>query len=126
MARVRTVLAGCSMLTLLVAAVNADEPKWKQHAINAQNEFEAAGVFDVDNDGKLDIVAGDTWYQAPDWKPFHVRDVKRVGTYFNDFSTLPLDLNGDRLTDFITCSYFGRNVGWVENPGKPGAPWTYH
>ena len=32
-------------------------------------------MFDVDNDGKLDIVSGDTWYQAPDWKPYHVRDV---------------------------------------------------
>ncbi len=49
--------------------VRADEPKWKQHTINGQSEFEAAGVFDVDNDGKLDIVSGDTWYQAPDWKP---------------------------------------------------------
>jgi len=126
MTRFRTILAGWSVLTLLVAAVKADEPKWKLHTINAQNEFEAAGVFDVDNDGKLDIVAGDTWYQAPDWKPYHVRDVKRVGTYFNDFSTLPLDVNGDRYTDFITCSYFGRDVGWVENPGKPGSPWTYH
>ncbi len=83
-------------------------------------------MFDVDNDGKLDIVAGDTWYQAPDWKPYHVRDVARVGTYYNDFATLPLDVNGDGHTDFVTCSYFGKNVGWVENPGKAGAPWTYH
>ena len=55
-----------------------------------------------------------------------MREVKRVGTYFNDFATLPLDVNGDGNTDFITCSYFGQNVGWVENPGKAGAPWTYH
>ena len=26
----------------------------------------------------------------------------------------------------MTCSYFGRDVGWVENPGRVGAPWTYH
>ena len=91
---------------------------WKQHTINGKSEFEAAGVFDVDNDGKLDIVAGDTWYQAPDWKPYHVRDVKRQGTYYNDFATLPLDVNGDGHTDFVTCSYFAKDVGWVENPGK--------
>ena len=28
--------------------------------------------------------------------------------------------------DFVTCSYFGQDVGWVENPGSPGKPWTYH
>jgi hypothetical protein len=122
----RTVLAGWAGLLLLACAVQAGEPKWKQHTLNGQSEFEAAGVLDVDNDGKLDIVAGGFWYQAPDWKRYPVRDVARVGTYYNDFSTLPLDVNGDGHTDFISCSYFGKNVGWVENPGKAGAPWTYH
>ena len=126
MTRLRAIFGGWAVLLLLAAAVRADEPKWKQHTINGQSEFEAAGVFDVDNDGKLDIVAGDTWYQAPDWKPYHIRDVARVGTYYNDFSTLPLDINGDGNTDFVSCSYFGKNVGWVENPGKVGSSWTYH
>ena len=88
---------------------------------NGRSEFEAAGVFDVDSDGKLDIVCGDTWYQAPDWKPQHIRDVQRVGTYYNDFATYPLDVNGDGQTDYLTASYFGKFVGWVENPGKTGA-----
>ena len=123
----RAILVVCAILGLGGAAtIMADEPKWKQHTINGRSEFEAAGVFDVDNDGKLDIVSGDTWYQAPDWKPYHVRDVTRVGTYYNDFSTLPLDVNGDGHTDFVTCSYFGKSVGWVENPGKFAAPWSYH
>ncbi len=111
-------LAGSSAL--------AGEPQWKQHTINGKSEFEAASAFDVDNDGKLDIVSGDTWYQAPDWKPHHVRDVQRVGSYYNCFATLPLDVNGDGNTDYVTVGYFGKNVGWVENPGKVGAPWTYH
>ena len=110
----------------LAPGSSADEPKWKQHTINGKSEFEAAGVFDVDGDGKLDVVSGDTWYQAPDWKPHHIRDVARQGTYYNDFATLPLDVNGDGKTDFVTVSYFGQNVGWVENPGKPDAEWAYH
>ena len=114
------------VLIWLVPAASAGEPKWKQHTIDGKSEFEAAGVFDVDGDGRLDVVTGGVWYQAPDWKPRHVRDVTRQGTYLNDFATLPLDVNGDGKTDFVTVSYFGRNVGWVENPGKSDAAWTYH
>ena len=47
-------------------------------------------------------------------------------TYRNDFATLPFDVDGDRDMDFVTVSYFGQDVGWVENPGKKGLPWTYH
>jgi hypothetical protein len=122
----RVLLAAWSAAVLFAGSLRADEPKWKLHTINGRSEFEAAGVFDVDNDGRPDIFSGDTWYQGPAWKPFHTRDVARVGTYYHDFATLPLDVNGDGHIDSVTCSYFGRSVGWVENPGKPGAPWTYH
>jgi FG-GAP-like repeat len=124
--QLRPARAALVFLLGLAAPVWAGEPKWKIHTINPQSEFEAAGVLDVDRDGKLDVVSGDTWYQAPAWKPYPVRDVSRTGTYLNCFSTLPADLNGDGYMDFITCSYFGKNVGWVENPGSAGARWTYH
>src|SRR5438034_9323880 len=126
MSRFRAILAVGAISTVALGTIRADEPKWKQHTINGLSEFEAAGVFDVDNDGQLDIVSGDTWYQGPGWKPSHVRNVERVGTYYNCFSTLPLDVNGDGQTDFVSCSYFGKHIGWVENPVKAGASWTYH
>jgi hypothetical protein len=111
---------------LFPLTAKADELAWKKHDINPKSIFEAAGAFDVDGDGKIDIVSGDTWYRAPDWKPFPVRKVAKVGTYMNCFSTIPLDVNGDGRTDFLSCSYFGTNFGWVENPGKAGELWTYH
>jgi hypothetical protein len=126
MIRSFTAFAAGAFFIAFAPAARAGEPRWKLHAINGQSEFEAAGVFDVDNDGKLDVVSGSFWYQAPTWKAFPVRKVERVGSYFNDFATLPLDVNGDGYTDFITCSYFGQDVGWVENPGKAGSAWTYH
>ncbi len=104
----------------------ADDVRWKKHDINARSVFEGAGVLDADGDGKLDIVSGDTWYNAPDWSPYPVRKVSQTGTYRNCFSTMPMDVNGDGKPDFITCSYFDKNVGWVENPGKKGAEWAYH
>jgi hypothetical protein len=115
-----------ALAVLASGMARGGEPRWKLHAVNGKSEFEAAGVFDVDNDGKLDIVSGDTWYRAPDWTPAHVREVKRQGTYYNCFATLPLDVNADGRTDFVTCGYFSRNVGWVENPGVAGKDWTYH
>ncbi|QEH34386.1 FG-GAP repeat protein [Aquisphaera giovannonii] len=127
MTKRRLMSTGAAALFLAAAAgAWAGEPRWKQHAINGRSEFEAAGVFDVDNDGKLDIVCGDTWYQGPSWAPHHVRDVVRQGTYYNDFATFPLDVNGDGQADYLTVSYFGKDVGWVENPGKSGGPWAYH
>ncbi len=113
-------------VVLTAAFAQAGEPRWKQHTINGKSEFEAAGACDVNNDGKLDIACGDTWYEAPDWKPHKIRDVQRVGTYYNDFATLPIDVNGDGHVDIATVSYFGKNVGWLENPGKADTTWEYH
>ncbi len=114
-------------LTLAAASIGrADEPRFRKHDINPGSIFEAAGVLDVDKDGDLDIVSGSQWYEAPNWTPHPVRDVEKVGTYMNCFSTLPMDVDGDGDADFISCSYFGKNVGWLENPGVTGDTWTYH
>src|SRR4051794_35264797 len=85
-----------AVLAFGLTAARGGEPSWKKHTINGKSAFETAGAFDVDNDGKIDIVSGDTWYQAPEWTPHKVREVTRTGTYLNDFATLPVDVNGDR------------------------------
>ncbi|MBX6311883.1 MAG: VCBS repeat-containing protein, partial [Isosphaeraceae bacterium] len=126
MPMIRTALAALALAAAGLTA-RAEEPQWKKHDINPKSVFEAAGVFDVDGDGKLDVVSGELWYKGPDFQQsFRVRDVSQTGTYRNCFSTIPMDVNGDGKVDFITCSYFGKNVGWVENPGEPGKLWTYH
>ena len=117
-------------LALLLAPIDArsaDDPSWTKHAINDRSPFEAASAFDIDGDGTLDILCGETWYKGPAFEEsFPVREITKQGTYSNCFATLPFDVNADGRTDYVTCSYFGRDVGWVENPGKAGDPWTYH
>ena len=122
----RIATAALALAASIAAAASADDVRWKKHDINPKSVFEGAGVLDVDNDGKLDIVSGESWYNAPDWTKYPVRKVEKVGSYRNDFATMPVDVNADGNIDFVTVSYFGRDIGWVENPGKKGAEWTYH
>ncbi len=118
--------AARAFLILPVARARGDEPAGRSTRSTPRASSKGPGVFDVDGDGKLDVVSGESWYQGPDWTPFPVRKVSKTGTYRNCFSTMPMDVNGDGKMDFITCSYFERNVGWVENPGVAGQEWTYH
>ena len=94
----------------------------------ADERFESAGVFDVDNDGVLDIVSGAYWYPGPAFdRKLPVGEVMAQGEYFDDFSTIPMDVNGDGYTDFITGGWWGNTLRWRENPrGARGKPWAEH
>jgi len=94
----------------------------------ADERYEAAGVFDVNNDGALDIVSGAYWYPGPDFaRKCKIGDVLAAGEYFDDFSTIPMDVNGDGFTDFVTGGWFGKALFWRENPqGDPATQWPLH
>lgn len=92
----------------------------------ASESFESVGVFDVNNDKVPDIVSGAYWYEGPNYVNRHsIGQVKRVGEYWDDFSTIPLDVNGDGRLDFITGGWFGKNIMWKENPGN-NDEWKEH
>ncbi|MCU0915132.1 MAG: HEAT repeat domain-containing protein, partial [Planctomycetes bacterium] len=103
------------------------EPKvgagFRLHIINADSRFEAAGVLDVNRDGKLDIFCGGFWYEAPDWKKHFVREIKEEGNYFYDFANLPMDVDGDGWVDIANAAWHNKMVFWERNPGKSDAPW---
>lgn len=93
----------------------------------ADERYETAGVFDVNNDGILDIVSGAYWYEGPDFKKAHrIGEVLAVGEYYDDFSTIPVDVNGDGYMDFVTGGWWGDTVRWRENPGPKGGEWPEH
>ena len=97
--------------------------RFKLHVINADSRFEAATVFDVNRDGKLDIFCGGFWYEAPDWKQHFVRDIKEEGNYFYDFANLPMDVDGDGWVDIVNAAWHNKMVFWEKNPGPKGGPW---
>ena len=88
--------------------------------------YEAVAVFDVNNNGQLDIVTGEYWYEGPDFKVRHkICDVMPVDDYYDDFSDYPIDVNGDGYLDIITGGWWGQTLRWRENPGNDGE-WTVH
>jgi len=93
----------------------------------ADERYESAGVFDVNNDGALDIVSGGYWYEGPGFTKRHdIGAVQAVGEYFDDFSTIPMDINGDGWTDFVTGGWWGNTLRWRENPGERESEWPEH
>lgn len=114
-----------SILLMFVDFANPKPVTFRKQFI-AMESAESAGVFDVNNDGHLDIVSGSYWYQGPDFKKKHFIAVfNRVGEYFDDFSTIPMDVNGDGKMDYVTGGWFGATLMWMENSGNNQA-WTTH
>lgn len=99
--------------------------RFRQQMIAAESA-ESVSVFDVNGDHVPDIISGSYWYEGPLFLNRHlIGQVQRVSEYFDDFSTIPLDVNGDGKMDFITGGWFGKTLHWRENPGND-AEWPLH
>jgi hypothetical protein len=89
--------------------------------------YEAAAVFDVNNDGILDIVSGEYWFEGPDFKKAHkICDIQKVEDYYDDFSDYPMDVNGDGYLDIVTGGWWGETLSWRENPKGQDKEWVTH
>jgi hypothetical protein len=84
---------------------------------------ETAAVADLNNDGKPDIISGEAWYEAPNWTKHPLREIDYSQNYIDNFSDLPIDVDGDGWIDIVQFSYFAHNIVWLKNPGKAGGAW---
>src|SRR5436190_19978287 len=107
-------LAACSFTP---SDTLADDVAFRRHVINADSEFMAAAVFDVNKDGKLDIVCGGYWYEAPTWKKHFLRKVEIQGGRPDGYAHQVLDVNGDGWLDIITVNWRSGSLKWIEHPG---------
>ena len=63
----------------LAQSIDPHSITWKKTVIEGKFRSEGVAVADVNKDGKLDVLIGDSWYEAPDWTPHDIR--KRRATY---------------------------------------------
>lgn len=122
----------CFCVTVVsFAPSSAADRTFVAHTINKDSAFSACAAIDVNKDGKLDIVSGGFWYEAPAWKKHFLREVEQIRGRYDDYSNLPLDVNGDGWLDLVSVNYRSQSLYWVEHPGEkikadPASPWKKH
>ena len=93
---------------------------------------EGCAVGDYNRDGKLDVSAGEYWYEGPDFKT--KRQLRKLESFGKDYLTNcgehAFDVNGDGFPDIVTGAFMDSRVYWYENPGaeglKQGVMWKKH
>lgn len=86
---------------------------------------------DIDRDGLVDIIAGDVWYKAPDWKRHEIRPLglyygmmpeptrprgSGASYYARSIANFVRDIDGDGWLDVITMNTQGGPCYWYRNP----------
>lgn len=133
--------AGCLTATLAVPAALAAPPEksgsntpWKKTVLDTKFRSEGVAVADVNKDGKIDVLNGEYWYEAPDWKPHEMQPFKDhakitdngMKGYSRVFFCWPEDLNGDGYTDLVVIAFPGEPCYWMENPKGKDGHWAKH
>lgn len=98
--------------------VAANPLRFRKHLLSSESEFSAAGVLDVNSDGKVDIVCGAWWYEAPHWQKHYFREIEKIRGRFDDYSNLVVDVDGDGAADIISVNFRSQSLFWSRNPGN--------
>lgn len=119
----RPVLPAALLVLALGAAPRPVTPAFEKITLDL-GASETAAFADINKDGRLDIVSGEAWYEAPKWQRRVFREVGFENQYVDNFSDLALDVDSDGLTDVASCAWFARKLSWWKNPGpKAQGPW---
>ena len=108
---------------------SSDSVRFKKTILTRDFISEGVAVGDVNKDGRMDVMAGCFWFEAPNWIKHAIAKPKTFSpdtTYSNSFLDFSMDVNQDGWIDFIRISWPGKEAVWYENPkGKKGY-WKEH
>lgn len=124
----RDVLLGAAAIPLTSLARAPREIHFAKSVLDRRFVAEGVAVADVDRDGRLDIVAGNVWYKAPDWTPHEIAPFRLVDpatAYSNCFNSWAVDLNHDGWVDQLVIGMPGERAFWREN-SRGTDPWREH
>jgi hypothetical protein len=116
-------------ISLALVASQISDIRFEKHVLDQRFVAEGVAVADINRDGKLDVLAGNLWYQAPSWERHEIAPYVEVDTkkaWSNCFNTWAADLNRDGWEDQIVIGMPGEKAIWRENPKGKGVPWKEH
>jgi putative membrane-bound dehydrogenase-like protein len=102
---------------------------FKKTVLNDRFFAEGATYGDLNNDGKMDLIAGPYWYEGPNFekqhefyppKPFDPKG------YSDNFFAFVYDFNGDKWNDILIYGFPGKDASWFENPQGKDGHWKRH
>lgn len=119
-------LSACD--TSYVNGQTSDKVHFKKITLATEFISEGVAVADVNKDGRMDIVAGTFWFEAPTWKRHEIDPGKIYKTteYSNTFLDFTMDVNHDGWVDLVRIPTPGEAATWYENPKNAKGYWKEH